>query len=214
MSDFPNNSRKAEGNEYIPPEVEAEIEKVIEGNATIRKPSGLTKLRRSFIAGDATVVSGHVFWNQLVPSLQDVFLDMGMSFLEMMVKGEKSVGFRPHTPVQGPGKINTSTMQYDGMSQQGSRLQLGPSQGPQQPQRYNPNEIVLDSRIEAITVIRRMQETLAIYKVISVGTLYSMLGATPGYMDNRWGWTNLDSATWKRAGGGYLLVLPQPQELN
>lgn len=213
MEEFPNNSQRGQQ----PPD-EKQIEKVITGEVITRRPSGLRRFRRSFIAGDASSVGDHVFWNLLVPAAQDAVLDMGQTFLEMLIKGERGSSRlrNPAAPQQGRG--STSQINYGGLSSgsSGSRLvipptnhALGVNNG-----RFSPNEIILSSRAEAEGLIRRLFEVLEKYPVVTVRDLYSMVGVTADYTDDRWGWSNLDGADVKRVRDGVLLVLPPPEELK
>lgn len=216
MSEFPNNSSRA-GDNPVPPDVDKQIEKIIEGQATVRKPSRRKRFRQSFIAGDATSVGEHVFWNLMLPALQDAVSDMGRTFIDMMIYGEKRARPNPGAPSSGPG--STSRINYGGYSSGGgSRLVLAPTQNnptnePHQ-RRFSPDEIVVPTRAEAEGIITKMFEVLEKYHAVSIADLYRMVGVTPDYPDYKWGWTNLDSADVKRVREGVLLVLPVPQDLN
>jgi hypothetical protein len=213
--EFPNNSKRAASapKTEIPPEVDLQIEKIISGEATVRKPSGFRRFRRSFIAGDASTVGEHVFWNLLLPAAQDAILDMGQTFLEMVIKGEK--GYRPRgtgAPATGPG--STSRINYGGISS-GGRVALGPAPSAYEPQaKINPNEIYLPTRAEAQMVIDKMFEVLEKYQAVTVANLNGWIGQSSDYMDSKWGWTDLQTADIQRTKWGVHLVLPAPQDLS
>jgi hypothetical protein len=212
VEEFPNNSQRA--GQSVPPEVDKQIEKIIEGEATVRKPSRRTRLRQSFIAGDASSVSEHVFWNLLIPAAKDALSDMGSTFIDMMIYGEKRNRPGAGTPGSGPG--STSKINYGSYSGGGSRLVLGSAQNNPviEHQRFSPNEIIVGTRAEAEGIITKMFEVLEKYHVVTVADLYRMVGVTSEYTDNKWGWNNLDSADVKRVRDGVLLVLPLPQDLG
>lgn len=221
MDEFPNNSQRAKKQPVNPidpvlPEDDKQIVKIIDGTATVRKPSRMKRFRQSFIAGDATSVGEHILWNLLIPSAKDALSDMGSTFIDMMIYGEKRNRFvQSGTPVSGPG--STSRINYGGIST-GSRLVLGPSQNSPITEpvrgRFNPNEIIVPTRAEAEGIITKMFEVLEKYHAVTVADLYRMIGVSSDYMDSKWGWTNLDSADVKRVRDGVLLVLPNPQDLN
>lgn len=217
MDEFPNNSQRAgqPPNQGVPIEVDKQIEKIIEGEATVRKPSRLKRLRQSFIMGDASSVGEHVFWNLLIPSAKDAVADMGRTFIDMMIFGERRNHLGGGAPTSGFG--SNSRINYGGIST-GSRLVLKPAQhSPANEfvrERFNPNEIIVPTRAEAEGIITKMFEVLEKYKAVTVADLYRMVGVTADYTDNRWGWTNLDAADVRRVSEGVLLVLPQPQDLN
>lgn len=213
MDEFPNNSQKAK--DSTPADIEQQIEKIIEGEVTVRKPSGWKRFRRSFIAGDATSVGEHVLWNLLLPAAKDALSDMGSTFIDMMIYGEKRNRFNPNSgPVGGFG--STSRINYGSIST-GSRVVSPVNQSPiVEPtrQRFSPNEIIVRSRAEADGIISRMFEILEKYNAVTVSNLYSLVGVSSEYTDTKWGWTNLDDADTKRVRDGVLLVLPPPQDLN
>ena len=54
-----------------------------------------------------------------------------------------------------------------------------------------------------------MCELLDIYKTVTVADLKDLVGVTPIYTDNKYGWTNLRNADVQRVRDGYLLKLPK-----
>lgn len=210
MEEFPNNSQRAQ--QGIPPEVDKQIEKIIEGSATVRKPSGWKRFRQSFIAGDATSVGEHVLWNLLIPAAQDAIADMGRTFIDMMIFGTKRNHFGSG-PAGGFG--STSKINYGSISS-GSRLVVPQNNPILEPprHRFSPNDIVVRSRTEAEDIINKMFEVLERYQAVSVADLYRMVGVSSDYTDSKWGWTNLDNAGTKRTGGGVLLLLPPPTDIS
>lgn len=212
--EFPNNSSRS-GEPEKESDVDRNIEKIIIGEATIRKPSKWRRFRSSFIAGDASSVSEYVFWNLMIPALKDGMSDIIRTFADMMIYGEKRNHFGPtSTPASGFG--STSKMNYAGISS-GSRLVLSPAQvGPSEPMhvRYNPNEIIVPTRSEAEGTIARMHEILERYNAVTVSDLYRLVGLSPDYTDQNWGWTDLTGSDVRRVGDGVLIVLPTPKDLN
>lgn len=211
MEEFPNNSQRAKEST---PEVEQKIEKIIEGQAIVRKPSGWKRFRRSFIAGDATSVGEHVLWNLLIPAAKDALSDMGSTFIDMMIYGEKRNRFGGGVPPNGPG--STSKFNYGAISS-GNRIVMTPQNSPilePQQHRLSPNEIVVPTRAEADSIISRMFEILETYGAVTVSNLYSLVGVSSEYTDSKFGWTDLGTADVKRVREGVLLVLPVPQDLN
>lgn len=210
MEEFPNNSQRAK--QSGEPEIDKQIDKIIEGHATIRKASGWKRFRQSFIAGDATSVGEHVLWNLLIPSAKDALSDMASTFIDMMIYGEKRNRFGAGVPTVGLG--STSKFNYGAIST-GSRQVNGPIQSPilEPVRRPNPNEIIVQSRPEAQGVIAKMYEVLEKYKVVTVADLYRMVDISSEYTDGSWGWTDLEGAGIKRIREGILLVLPPPQDL-
>lgn len=76
-------------------------------------------------------------------------------------------------------------------------------------------EIVLSSRGEAEEVLDQLIEIISQYQQASVSDLYAMVGISPAYTDQKYGWTDLRGANAQPVrGGSYLLNLPQPHPLD
>lgn len=217
MSEFKNNSHAAKSkNVSVPEKEEPQIEAVVTDGVKVSKPTRWRRFRRSFIAGDASSVGEHIFWNLMIPSAKDALFDAGSTFLDMMIFGEKrhvrSSG-PSNVPTQGIG--STSKINY-GTVMTGNNVTIPPNQhqlnAPQG--RFSPNDIVVPTRAQAESILAKMFETLERYNAVTVANLYSTVGVTADYLDHKWGWTNLDSADVKRVRNGVLLVLPPPTDLG
>lgn len=215
MEEFKNKSERVK-NQEVPPEVDDKIEKIITGQAMVRKPSGFKRFRRSFIAGDASSVGDHVFWNLMVPSAQDALSEMVSTFIDMMIYGEKRSRVSHQAPRTGPG--STSKVNYSTTVGQGSRLVLPPGQNNPNSDRnsrpFTPNDIIVPTRAEAEGVINRMFEVLEKYSSVSVAQLYSMIDVSPDMIDYKFGWTDLSDSDIRRVRHGYLLFLPPVQDIG
>jgi len=79
---------------------------------------------------------------------------------------------------------------------------------------YNYDDIILDNRGEAEDVLSRMDELISTYGLVSVADLYDLVGVTGNYTDNKYGWTDIRSASVIRVRDGYMLKLPKALPLN
>jgi hypothetical protein len=50
--------------------------------------------------------------------------------------------------------------------------------------------------------------------LVSVADLYDLVGVTGNYTDNKYGWTDIRSASVIRVRDGYMLKLPKALPLN
>jgi len=74
-------------------------------------------------------------------------------------------------------------------------------------------EILLGSRIEADDVIEKLYELCSQYGQATVADMYDLVGITPQFTDEKWGWTEMQGADIKRTRDGYVLILPRPETL-
>ena len=58
-----------------------------------------------------------------------------------------------------------------------------------------------------------MEELLDRFDAVSVADLFDMAGISCNYTDNKYGWTNLDSARVERVRDGYIIRLPRATTL-
>ena len=71
--------------------------------------------------------------------------------------------------------------------------------------RHNFDDIILDSRGEAEEVLSHLVDLVDDYGMASVADLYDLVGITSNFTDNKYGWTNLSSASVSRVRDGYLI---------
>ena len=80
--------------------------------------------------------------------------------------------------------------------------------------RLNFDDIILESRGEAEEVLSHLLELVENYGVASVADLYELVGITGSFTDNKYGWTNLSTASVSRVRDGYLLNLPNATPID
>lgn len=82
--------------------------------------------------------------------------------------------------------------------------------------RFDYRDIIFDSKAEAERVIDKLVELIDEYDQASVADLFDAanMSRNSTFVDNAWGWTNLDDARSRRVSGGYELVLPKPKSLE
>jgi hypothetical protein len=209
MPDFPANSRKARETE--PPE---EINAVT--SATVRRRRGLgRRFKETFIAGTGREAVSYAVEDVVVPTVRDMFVDAIKSGIDRLFYGDRSAG-RPR-PGRSALTNNVGHVNYAGMStSQPSQGAPTRSVSKQARTTHSFDELVIPSRAEAREVIDRMYEIMSRNGVVTVAELYSLTGVRPEHTDVRWGWTSLRGAreVEVRRLGGYILDLPQPEDLR
>ena len=78
---------------------------------------------------------------------------------------------------------------------------------------HNFDEIVIQSRIEAETILDSLRLLIEKYEVATVTDLYKCVGITADFTDNDWGWYDISGAAVVRIREGYLVDLPGPEPL-
>lgn len=74
------------------------------------------------------------------------------------------------------------------------------------------DDVVIDNEKDAKEVLDIMHGCLRKYGVVTVADLYELVGITPNFKDNKYGWkrNGLREASVTRTMAGYLINLPQP----
>lgn len=180
---------------------EKKVEKIISGNARAKKKSEFSKFADVFVSEDAGNVKSYILMEVLVPAVKKAISDIVTNGIDMLLYGETGVHKRNGTSSKvsyrnyyDHGDHNTSS----------SRIRNG----------YSYDDIILDNRGEAEEVLSRMDEIVATYGTVSVADLYDLVGITGAYTDNKYGWTDIRSASVVRVRNGYMIKLPRALPLN
>jgi hypothetical protein len=202
-TNYEPNSHKYKEEQNKQPETEKKVEKVITGTAKPRKKTELRKLADVFISDDVHNVKSYILMDVLIPSVKKATSDIVRNGIDMILYGGSSSPNKSSSP---SSKISYKSF-YDSKSYD-NRDSYKARSG------YDFSDIILDNRGEAEDVISRMDELVSTYGQVTVADFYDLVGITGNYTDNRYGWTNIRSASVERVRDGYLIKLPKASALN
>lgn len=222
MEEFPPNSEASKERMHKPkqPTERDPLEKVVEGKVIRRKTPVGKRLAHTFLAGDAKTAKQYVVFEVIIPSIRDMVVSSFNTWTEKIIYGEG------RSPSRRGGQGPLGRFDYNGLSSRQSHqssMRRDPREDPRRPSmtRYarvthNFDEIILATRQEAEEVIDRLFDIISRYEACKVSDLYELVGETPAYTDDKWGWTDIRGAGVTRLprGGGYLLDLPRPEQLE
>ena len=174
------------------------IEKVVTGKVKTKKKSEISKLKDTFISEDASNVKSYIVMDVLIPAAKKAISDIVRDGIDMILYGDTHNGHR------SSGASYVSYRSYSDRDRrdarrESSRTRVG----------YDYDDIILESRAEAEEVLRRMDELIETYGIVSVADLYDLVGKSCNYTDNKYGWTNIRNAEPVRVRDGYLLKMPK-----
>ncbi|MDO5540805.1 MAG: hypothetical protein Q4F83_12185 [Eubacteriales bacterium] len=196
MEDYkPNSHKSKEERETSLPE--KKVEKIVSGSVKSKKKNGIQKITDVFIPEDVENVKTYVFEDVIVPAVKDIILDTVRAFLGIDKKtGRNSnaskVAYRSYYDKDNRRDSNAT------------RIRTG----------YDFDDIILDNRGEAEDVLARMDELIDTYGLVSVADFYDLVGVSGNYTDNKYGWSNIRSASVIRVRDGYMIKLPKALPLN
>lgn len=206
MQDYKPNSHRFKEQQKRQEEEQKEkkVSKVIDGNARLRKKSGVSKLADIIIAEDINTVKNSLFSDILVPALKKVISDVVRNGIDMILYG--SAG---ENKPRGPGSKISYSKYYEQPRAQTARP------NPTSLGTYNYDEVEIPSRSEAEAVLMQMDEIVDTYGFVKVADLYELAGISGNYTGYNYGWDNIRSASVVRLPNGwYTIKLPKAKPID
>ena len=177
---------------------EKKVEKVIEGTVKTKKKPLSKKFVETFLNDDIESVKSYIIFDVLIPGVKDTFREMVNNGLDMLLYGEARHSTK---------KRNQTYVSYSGFSSPQTR----PKENSYRRNRTMTDfqDLIFESRGEAEEVLTNLLDLIADYGVASVADLYDLVGITGPFTDNKYGWTDLRSASVSRTREGYIINLPK-----
>jgi hypothetical protein len=205
---FPSNSKTKRQAEPVP-EVR-KVQKVTKGVVKKQSKGFGKKFAEIFLEDDTKSVGAYIFHDVLIPAAKSMISDMIGGGVEMLLFGER----RGSRTRRDGNKSFTSYGSYYSNDRNSDRSSPRREISPAGRARHDFDEIILETRGEAEEVLSHLVDLTIDYGMASVADLYSLVGMTGNYTDNKYGWTDLRDASVSRVRGGYLLNLPRTQVLE
>lgn len=214
-AEFPGNSKMPRA-QAPAAEQDKKVESVVTNDVEKRKKSLFKRFAQIFIGGDSKTVLQYVFSEVLIPQAKDMITEAASSGFERLIYGES----RP--PRRGPGRGGTGygsgPTNYTRYAVRGNNPIGRTTSDDRRPvhvgRSQNIDDILLATRVEAETVLDRLYDLLKEYETASVADLYSLIGLSSSYTDQKWGWTDLHGSNVRRVRDGYILELPKTVALD
>lgn len=201
MEEYKSNSYKSK--EEVSTEKEKQVEKVISGSVKTKKKSDISKFKDIFISEDAGNVKSYIIMDVLIPAIKKAVSDIVTNGIDMILYGETG-----HTKKNSPSSKVSYRSYYDNDATRKPTVNSSRKSG------YDYDDIILDNRGEAEEVLSKMDELISNYGMVSVADLYDLVGVTGDWTDNKYGWTDIRSASVVRIRDGFLIKLPKALPFN
>lgn len=203
---LPNNSHKARAERASlkendkAPEPAKRAEKVVHGKVKAKK-NETRKWTDMFISEDVANVKSYIIMDVIVPSIKKAVYDLIVGTLDMSLYGGRGGGGKRPTAdkVSYRTDYNSVSRRDDRFTNDRNRTSSG----------YSYDDITLETRGEAEMVISRMDEIMDEYDQVRVADLYDLVGITGDYTDNKYGWTNIQTARVVRTRDGFKIQMPR-----
>jgi hypothetical protein len=219
-TNYAANSRKAKEASSKPERPEKKLDKVISGNAIQKKQGIGQKFKTLFMSGDFKY---YVIQDMVKPSLRAFAWDFIIEGARRAI-GERDTYGRSRPPSGGfgpsPQRNYAQPVQRTGWGPQpAGPLGRDPAYIPDQHRfardsRRDPYEYLVPTRDDAENCLESLATVIEQWDNVSVADLHELLGLTQSHVDQKWGWTHLNGATYRQVRDGYLLVLPPVEQLQ
>lgn len=180
------------------------IEKIVKGNTKYKKKSCIKQFTDGFIQEDINHVGSYILIDILIPAVKKAISDVVTNGIDMILYGETG---------RTKKKSQSSNISYRSFYDKDKDSERDKYYSWNRSRSYD--DVIIEDRAEAEEVLSRMDELISVYGMVSVADFYELVGINGNYTDNKYGWTDIRSATVVRArGGGYIIKLPKAMPLN
>lgn len=201
MAEYRSNSHKSRETEQVP---EKKVTKVVSGSVQTKKKSMAQKAMSLLLPDDVTNPGGYFLQEYVMPYVGDMILD---TLGSLFGRGRRNNSSR---------EVPATRVNYRQAFNGGNRSQVNNNNIQAQARNaYDYDDIILNNRGDAESVLTRMDELMATYGIVSVADYYDLCGMTTDYTANKYGWTSIRNAYVERVnGGGYTIKLPRAMALD
>lgn len=185
----------------------ASPEKKVVAKAKVVKKSRIKEALRTFFAQDLPEIAEHLVVDVAIPAAKNAITDMVTQGIQQLLYGEVD----RRRPTTGYTSYSSSSRS----SYRGSSYR--PRERDREPRQQKPasvDDLVFDTRGEAMDVIEYVAETIEQYGQVSVADLMSSVGIQPRYTDERWGWTTTDAFELRQIREGWLVSADRPDTIK
>lgn len=210
---YPSNSKSSKKNPQPEPKPEdKKVQKVISGSVKTKKRGLGKRMADIFLEDNTKTVGSYIIHDVLIPAAKSMICDMigWGGFAEILLFGDKRGG---RTRRDG-GRTNTPYGSFFRSSDRDGRDRDRRDISKAARSRHDFDEITFETRGEAEDVLSHLCDLIIEYDQATVTDLYTMVGLDHTWMDDKYGWTDLRSASTSRLRDGYVINLPRTQYLE
>lgn len=176
----------------------ASPEKKVIAKAKVQKKSAIKEALRTFFAQDLPEIAEHLVVDVAIPAAKNAITDMVTQGIQQLLYGEVDPRRRPQSGYTSYSRSSRSDR----------------SREPRQPKHTNVEDLVFDTRGDAVDVTEFIADSIEQYGQVSVADLMSSVGIQPRYTDERWGWTTTDAFEIRQIREGWLVSADRPEPLK
>lgn len=211
MPDYPSNN-KDEKEVPEKKERQTKVAKVVDGEVSINNPTIQSKMAESFGR-----MWQYVAQDVLIPAAKDMVSDAVAQATDSLLFGESRGGAARRKTHNSSGKNGyVSYNRYSASQHVNARDEPGVVTNYSKRARatHDFGEILVKTRLEGEAVVDQLFEIVSKYDVATVADLYDLVGLSPTFTDEKWGWTDLRGSNVRRVRKGFSIELPSPEYID
>lgn len=207
---YPSNSiKKREDKEPSVEEKKPQVKQIVTGRVRKQRKGFFKRISESIFGDDTRSVGSYVLQDILIPAAKDLVVDTIRGGIEVAVYGERQS--RNNNRRGGYTHYDKVSYRSDrDRDRRDDRREVSRSAR----SRHDFDDIVLESRGEAEDVRIHLLDLCDEYGQATVADFYDLVGVASSFTDNKYGWTDLRSASVSRVRDGYLINLPRTELLD
>lgn len=170
------------------------------------------RIARSLLNDESKDIGSYIFHDVLLPAAKSMISESIQSAIEMFLYGETGQRRRPTRDRGGGPSVSYGSFYQRDNNRREERPQKRFSNA-----KFNLDEIIFKNGPDASDVLSALCDHIESYEAVSVAEFYDYAGVEGAtWTDHKWGWTGaeLSDAYCTHTRGGYVIVLPEPKELE
>lgn len=183
------------------------IKPVISG-ASRKKKGFLATTRDVFISDDAGSIGKYIIMDVLVPAIKQAISTIFKDGIDILLYGQNG---NPNRKSSGVGRVSYSGFYKDRFTPETQKTET----------RFGYDELLYDTKQDAIEVLNTMDDILNAYGEASVADMYEASHATPEWTYNNYGWSKETTPTFLdqaapiyRSGDKFIIKWPKARPIS
>ena len=178
------------------------------GQARRKEKSLGSRIAETFAVDDMHSVGNVVLFDVIIPTIKAMLQDVVSEGTQRLLFGDSR---RRNV---SNSRSTASYTSYNRYYDREPRQREEPRMSHRARMNHNFDEIILEDRMTADTVLDSLSELVDRYDSATVADLYELVGFDSTPADIKWGWTSMAGMSVLRDRSGYILNLPKPIPLD
>lgn len=169
----------------------------------------------TFISEDADQIGGYIFNDVLLPAIKKAVTDIVIDGIQMLLYGDVKRSRSDRDRRSGYSYVSYDRF-YDRYDDDRRYRDRDRDRDRDRRRGYSPDTIVYDTRGEAEDVLEQMDAVIEKYGMVKVSDMCEFSAISSNYTDEKYGWTNINSAEVMRTatGDGWTIRMPRCKPLD